>query len=233
VQKFTYVIDLAEASLGRHLSTLAREFFSKLVNTDSRNYPEALGHIYIINTSRIFPVIWSFVKNMVRAPPLPTASLGPRGVGSHQSRSIRITKRTLSDSAPIPTLPLALLLSPHPLSPTISSPQVDPKTRERVEVLATGKSTDKGGWARRLRAVLGPAMVSKWADVLDKHVEQLSLPEDGRLPTENPSWATLAYKGPAKAGKLKAKKPAAVTSRRFVYSDDDPSERVALLDVDR
>jgi hypothetical protein len=75
VQKFTYVIDLADASLGRHLSTLAREFFSNLVNTDSRNYPEALGHIYIINTSRIFPVIWSFVKNMVCAPPLPTVSL--------------------------------------------------------------------------------------------------------------------------------------------------------------
>lgn len=120
----------------------------------------------------------------------------------------------------------------HALSPAIS-PQVDPKTRERVEVFATGKTTDKGGWARRLRAVLGPAVVSKWAAVLDKHAEQLTLPEDGRLPTENPAWATLAYKGPAKAGKLKAKKSAAVMSRRSVYSDDDPSERVALLDVDR
>jgi hypothetical protein len=76
-------------------------------------------------------------------------------------------------------------------------------------------------------------MVSKWAPVLDKHAEHLSLPEDGRLPTENPAWATLAYKGPAKAGKLKAKKPDAVTARRSMYSDDDPSERVALLDVDR
>jgi hypothetical protein len=66
VQKFTYIIDLSDASLTRHLCTAAREFFSRLVSTDSANYPDALGHIHIINTSRIFPVIWSFVKNMVR-----------------------------------------------------------------------------------------------------------------------------------------------------------------------
>jgi hypothetical protein len=53
---------------------------------------------------------------------------------------------------------------------------VDPKTRERVEVFSTGRTTDKGGWAKRLRVVLGEASLNKWAPVLDKHAAELSLP---------------------------------------------------------
>mmetsp|Transcript_15155 Transcript_15155/g.29105 ORF Transcript_15155/g.29105 Transcript_15155/m.29105 type:complete len:483 (+) Transcript_15155:171-1619(+) len=151
VDKMVYILDLTNVTLTRHLCTLAREFFTKLVETDSHNYPESMGKVILINTGRLFPVIWTFVKNMV-----------------------------------------------------------DPKTRERIEVFGMGAATDSGGWASRLRSLLPAGQgadqsgLSKWTSVLDPS-NRLELPEDERLPTENPTWAMMGYPGPAKPNKLKAK----------------------------
>ncbi|KAK3284826.1 hypothetical protein CYMTET_7542 [Cymbomonas tetramitiformis] len=67
VERATYILDLTGVSMRRHLCTSAREFFQKLVDVDHQNFPEMLQRCLVINTSRIFPVIWSFAKSFVDA----------------------------------------------------------------------------------------------------------------------------------------------------------------------
>jgi hypothetical protein len=169
VDRCAFVIDLTGTSLRKHLSTHARELFSKITSVDSKNYPETLATIVIINSSRMFPIMWSFVKTMV-----------------------------------------------------------DPKARARIEVHSSAKITDQTGWPAKMRSLMNLKEGKKLPTVMDPtHVTRL--PPDGRLPSENPHWHVLGYKGPAKPGKLKLRKKSSRKTKTSSSIGDDESATVPLI----
>eukprot|EP00959_Pyramimonas_sp_CCMP1952_P401145 8405582-Pyramimonas_sp.AAC.1 len=73
--------------------------------------------------------------------------------------------------------------------------------------------------SKKLPTVMDPLHVSR-------------LPPDGRLPSENPHWHVLGYKGPAKPGKLKPKSKSSGSSRRSKAASsvaEDDESRMFLL----
>uniref|UniRef100_A0A7S0MZI8 CRAL-TRIO domain-containing protein n=1 Tax=Pyramimonas obovata TaxID=1411642 RepID=A0A7S0MZI8_9CHLO len=169
VDRCAFVIDLTGTSLRRHLSTHARELFSKITSVDSKNYPETLATIIIVNSSRMFPIMWSFVKTMV-----------------------------------------------------------DPKARARIEVHSSAKITDTTGWPAKIRTLMKIKEGKKLPAVMDpSHVSRL--PPDGRLPSENPHWHVLGYKGPAKPGKLKPRKTGSSSRKSKAASSVTEDDERALL----
>lgn len=60
-----HIVDVAGCSLKTHLSSTARELFSRIANSSDVCYPETLGKLIIINTSKAFPVFWGFMKGFL------------------------------------------------------------------------------------------------------------------------------------------------------------------------
>ncbi len=67
VSRLVHVFDAAGVSLRAHLSSTARDTFSKLAAAADAHFPETLGALLIINAGGPFPVLWSVGKSFVDA----------------------------------------------------------------------------------------------------------------------------------------------------------------------
>lgn len=65
VEKVVHVLDIQSTSMGSHLNSTARGVFSKIAAVSNVCYPESLGKMVVINSNRIFPIFWNFVKTFI------------------------------------------------------------------------------------------------------------------------------------------------------------------------
>lgn len=63
VETVLHIVDVSGCSLKTHLSATARELFSRIANVSDVCYPETLGKLIIVNTSKVRRRLMVFVSS--------------------------------------------------------------------------------------------------------------------------------------------------------------------------
>jgi hypothetical protein len=61
VETITGIVDVKDMSMGQ----ITRDFLAmtrQIADIDSKQYPETMGRIYILNAPMVFPIVWRMVK---------------------------------------------------------------------------------------------------------------------------------------------------------------------------
>eukprot|EP01110_Echinostelium_bisporum_P013814 TRINITY_DN996_c0_g1_i1.p1 TRINITY_DN996_c0_g1~~TRINITY_DN996_c0_g1_i1.p1 ORF type:complete len:266 (+),score=60.68 TRINITY_DN996_c0_g1_i1:119-916(+) len=62
IEQAVSIMDLDGSSVFTHLSSISREFYSRLAGIGQNYYPERLGKLVVVNAPRAFPMAWSFIS---------------------------------------------------------------------------------------------------------------------------------------------------------------------------